>query len=106
MKSEFVRRQSLADALETFLRANPHLWISAVLFEQFGRQAWRTRLSEVRQRFEAEGGAIENRLRRDGGAVISEYRYRPQALGRSAETWTAQPQPLPLYDGPPSEWQR
>lgn len=113
MKAEFQRRQSLADALEAFVRANPNVWIPAVLFEPFGRQAWRTRLSDVRKRVEAEGGALENRLQRHpvpagttAYAVVSEYRYRPQALGRSAETWTAQPTRLPLYDGDVSEWQR
>lgn len=85
MKVEIARRQNYAEQLEAFLRARPGIWIAAVTFEQFGRQAWRTRLSEVRQVIEAEGGTIENRQRRvplgpcttTSYTILSEYIYRP-----------------------------
>lgn len=113
MKTEISRRQNYAEQLEAFLRARPGAWIAAVDFEQFGRQAWRTRLSEVRQVIEAEGGVIENRQRRvplgaseTSYTILSEYRYRPQALGRDAsDLHAAVPVPLPLYDGPPGAFQ-
>jgi hypothetical protein len=56
-------------------------WIPAIDFEAIGgRQAWRTRISECRQR----GMPIENRIRwvrrSDGsGFRLSEYRLRPGA---------------------------
>jgi hypothetical protein len=66
-----------------FFRNNPHRWIEATRFEPIGgRQAWRTRLSEARVKFEADGeGTIENRQRRmkvDGREwTLSEYMFVP-----------------------------
>jgi hypothetical protein len=66
--------------LAEYLRARPHIWIQATNLERFGRQAWRTRLSQAR-RGQYRGGVpmrIDNRQRRQpSGAVISEYRYVP-----------------------------
>jgi hypothetical protein len=67
-----------------FLQAHPRQWIAAIKFEDVGgRQAWRTRLSEARLKFQAAGeGTIENRqrhMRTDGREwVLSEYRFVPQ----------------------------
>ena len=66
-----------------YLRAHPQQWIPAVQFEGIGgRQAWRTRLSEARLKFQAAGeGTIENRQRNmrtdDREWVLSEYRFVP-----------------------------
>jgi hypothetical protein len=66
-----------------FFRNNPLRWIEATRFEPIGgRQAWRTRLSEARVKFEADGeGTIENRQRRmkvDGREwTLSEYMFVP-----------------------------
>lgn len=108
--AECVRRRQKAAKVVAFFRARDGQWIVAVALEQFGRQSWRTRVSEARQVFAAEGGVLENRVRyvqtADGFVPISEYRYRPQALGRSAEdTWTAVPVRLPLLDGPVGAYQ-
>jgi hypothetical protein len=75
--------------LMAFVKDRPGEWLPATTFEQFGRQGWRTRISDARQRFEAaHDGTIENRVRRPGridgrvcGPLISEYRYVPQANG-------------------------
>ena len=73
-------RLSYTAQLAAYLRARPYVFIPATTLERFGRQAWRTRLSEAR-RGQYRGGYpmhIENRQRRlASGAVISEYRYRP-----------------------------
>lgn len=73
--------------LIAFIKAREGRWISAIEFEQFGRQAWRTRLSEARLQLQAAGeGTIENRQRmmrvpdhsgRIVRWVLSEYRYVP-----------------------------
>lgn len=59
-----------------FFAAHPHDWHSAITLEQFGRHAWRTRVSEARALLP---GRIENRQRHSPtGHVISEYRYVPE----------------------------
>lgn len=60
-----------------FFAEHPHTWHSAYTLEQFGRQAWRTRVSEARALLP---GRIENRQRQSPtGHVISEYRYVPDS---------------------------
>jgi len=95
--------------LRIFFMAHPMVWIDAVELEPLGgRQAWRTRVSELRQQLEKdELGTIENRVQRkntleraDDGqparlwlGVLSQYRYLPhKPLGRSAETRVESPQ--------------
>lgn len=89
--------------LMAFVKDRPNQWIRATEFEQFGRQAWRTRLSEARKKFEAaHDGTIENRVQRvyreaegDLEAWVflrSEYRYIPEpvsvpAEGHDLNTW-------------------
>lgn len=72
--------------LIAFVKAREGRWISAIEFEQFGRQAWRTRLSEARLQLQAAGeGTIENRQSiarmvlngRPRRLTLSEYRYVP-----------------------------
>jgi hypothetical protein len=75
MRVELVRRENNTQRLIEFFTARPFQWIDARVLEQFGRQAWRTRVSEARLDF---GVPIVNRLRRAGGVVRSEYAYVPQ----------------------------
>ena len=60
-----------------FFTSQPHIWHQSVTLEQFGRNAWRTRISEARIRLKTQG-SLTNRLRKSStGIVISEYRYSP-----------------------------
>lgn len=81
-------QMSATARLMAFVKDRPNTWIHATEFEQFGRQSWRSRISDARKKFEAvQDGTIENRLRHlrinkgdtDTIIVRSEYRYRPQA---------------------------
>jgi hypothetical protein len=83
MRRERARRASattFADDLDAFFRARIGQWVDGMSISRVaGMYAWRTRVSDVRLRFKAEGGDIVNRLRRveteDGQTVIvSEYR--------------------------------
>lgn len=59
-----------------FVKAHEGEWIDAIRFEQFGRQAWRTRISNARVILESAGeGTIENRILRVGPAKRSQYRF-------------------------------
>lgn len=81
------RRQSNTARLREFFEARPNTWVSATALEDVaGRQAWRTRVSELRRRLEREhAGTIENRQMRRAYAVVSEYRFLPhKPLGRDA----------------------
>lgn len=70
---------SLTDRIVAYFLAHQNVWIDgAELALIGGRYAWRTRVSDARQR----GYAIENRKRTvqtaSGSTVtVSEYRYRP-----------------------------
>lgn len=78
--AEAKRRQAFKAEVEAHFRAHPYAWIPAAdLMDIGGAMAWRTRISDCRKLFKAEGGALENRQFRSGRAVISEYRYMPQA---------------------------
>lgn len=84
-------RHSFTLMLMAFLKDRPNRWLAATEFEQFGRQSWRTRLSEARKRFEAAGdGTIENRVTRSRPGdryqwTLSEYRYVPPGIETRAE---------------------
>lgn len=118
---EAGRRVSYREKLWLFFKNRPMRWIDAVELEkEGGRQAWRTRVSDVRKWLEKnQAGTIENRvihaswIERDEkgspqrlclapSAVRSQYRYLPyRPLGRDA----AEPIPaLPLFDDGP--WSR
>lgn len=71
---------TLTDRLERFFVENSAVFVDGKdLAGVAGTYAWRTRLSEVRQRFKARGGDIVNRQKRvklRGSSrqyVISEY---------------------------------
>lgn len=114
--TEAIRRKSNVVKLREFFLLHPMEWINAVELEPVaGRQAWRTRVSQLRKALHEEGaGTIENRQKRAttlerengevvrmylGSAVISEYRFLPyRPLGRAGEE---QIQSLPLFDDGP-----
>jgi hypothetical protein len=53
----------MTSRLMAFVQDRAGCWLPATEFEQFGRQAWRTRISDARKRFEAvQDGTIENRI--------------------------------------------
>lgn len=78
-----MNRQTFNDRVEAYFKARPGQWISAQSLEFVGgRQAWRTRVSDVRRE---RNMTIENRTRRvksyDGTVyTASEYRYTPATL--------------------------
>jgi hypothetical protein len=81
-------RQAYTDRMRAHFLRHPGVWFDARELEVIGgRQAWRTRASELRTRY---GMTIENRQLRkkasDGTVwVQSQYRYVPhQPLGRDA----------------------
>ena len=56
---------TLNDKLERFFREHPNTWIDGKdLAGTVGTYAWRSRVSDVRQRFRAVGGDIINRQKR------------------------------------------
>ena len=82
-RRERARRASaptFVDDLDAFFRARLGQWVDGQSLSRVaGIYAWRTRVSDVRLRFKAEGGDIVNRLRHveteDGSTVtVSEYR--------------------------------
>jgi len=92
MKAEMQRRQTNADKLRAFFEARPGEWIPARDLEFAGRQAWRTRVSELRVRLETAGdGTIEWNHK----TLDSAYRFLPhKPLGRDAaeqvpQSWTS-----------------
>lgn len=70
---------TLTDRLERFFREHPNTWIDGKdLAGTAGTYAWRSRVSDVRKRFSAEGGDIINRQKRiriakDSYVVRSDY---------------------------------
>lgn len=105
--SEATRRSSNKQKLRAHFEAHPLVWLNASDLEAYGgRQAWRTRLSELRKTLEKDNlGTIENRLTHDalGHVVASAYRYLPwKPIGRDAGEPVAA---LPLFpgDGPWSQ---
>ena len=66
------------DAVAQVFRDRPGEWIDGLTLASVGgAYAWRTRLSECRTQ---HGMVIENRQRRVGRRVVSEYRYAPSRL--------------------------
>ena len=71
-------RHSFTLRLMAFLKDRPNVWIPAIEFEQFGRQAWRSRISDARRRFRAANdGDIENSVTKVNRTKLSLYRYVP-----------------------------
>lgn len=66
------------DALAAYFRAHPHTWIDGMELARIaGSYAWRSRCADCRTQLSM---VIENRQRRVGRRVISEYRYLPSTL--------------------------
>ena len=78
-----MTRHTFTDQIEAFFRAHAGEWIAASRLEVVGgRQAWRTRCSDVRR---LRGMEIQNRtrkVRREDGSTytLSEYRFVPADL--------------------------
>lgn len=98
--TELQRRTSLTDAMESFLRQHPLVWIPAEDLEAVGgRQAWRTRLSECRRMRHMRIENKQDRTMADGVfyddnhkiilRVKSYYRFVPwEPIGRDASELT------------------
>jgi hypothetical protein len=71
---------TLVDRLHAFLAARPNEWVDGLeLARVAGAYAWRTRLSDLRQR----GLVIENRVRRvEKRFKVSEYRLVVRQVGQ------------------------
>jgi hypothetical protein len=71
---------TLVDRLQAFLEARPNEWVDGLALAQIaGAYAWRTRLSDLRQR----GLVIENRVRRvEQRFKVSEYRLVVRQVGQ------------------------
>ena len=70
-----MKALSFRDRIEQYFRERPHRWIDGMELSHVGGcYAYRTRLSELRTQC---GMTIENRLRRVGRRVVSEYRFVP-----------------------------
>lgn len=64
--------------LAAYFRAHAGEWLDGLALARVaGAYAWRSRVADVRAIY---GMTIENRQRRDGRRVISEYRYVPPVL--------------------------
>lgn len=85
---------SLCDRLAEFFKTHPGEWLGARELEFAGRQAWRTRVSELRKA--PYFMRIENRVRvvRYSGPLepgrsrhfkVSEYLYRPSVEAHEAQ---------------------
>lgn len=73
---------TLRDAVADFLKARPGQWVDGMTLASIGgAYAWRSRISDARREL---GLTIENRQRRVGRRVISEYRYLPPVAPQQA----------------------
>lgn len=90
MKPEMERRNARTDAVLAYLTERPLAWVLAQkLVEIGGAFAWRTRISEARQRLERDG---KGTIAWNEQPRASAYRFVPYVpLGRDAGTVIAQP---------------
>lgn len=72
-----VPRSTMARKVAVFFKARPGQWIDGrELMSIAGSYGWRTRISDCRRH--PYNMRIENRQRRIGPYVVSEYQYLPQ----------------------------
>jgi hypothetical protein len=73
-------RTSLTAQLAAFFQARPGVWVDGrAIADIAGSYAWRTRVSDLRHApFFMQ---VENRQRRRGRFVVSEYRFAPRHEG-------------------------
>ena len=97
------------DALAALFHARPFTVISWETLAAICGPNFMQRVSDCRTQLgmhEIENvkryAMIDGRKKR----ITGDYCFRPAALGRDASTFTAEPQRLPLYDGPIAGWQR
>lgn len=75
--------RTLRDDVAAYFKARPNTWIDGMAIAQIGGcYASRTRISDCRTQLDM---TIENRQRREGRRVISEYRFVPANLLELAE---------------------
>lgn len=98
LKPEIERRQSNTAKVVELFRSKPNQWISWSDFAYLvGERAYRTRISNAKKLFEAEGGTVESLTRVVPPRILTEYRYWPvKPLGPSADV----PHPSIGSDGP------
>jgi hypothetical protein len=89
---------TLVDRLQAFLEARPNEWVDGLALAQIaGAYAWRTRLSDLRQR----GLVIENRVRRvEKRFKVSEYRLVVRQVGQQLKRAMTRPVNPCVCDGP------
>ena len=69
---------NLTEAVRALFIARPHEWIDGRQLAQIGGYAaWRTRLSECRQRYQMR---IDNEVIRHEDHTVTRYRYVPEKL--------------------------
>ena len=74
MPDKLPRNTFRANVVNLF-KAYPNQWIDARNLQRVGgNMAWRTRVSDARR---LDGMRIDNRYRRVGDLVVSEYRFVP-----------------------------
>lgn len=100
---EIQRRQSHTAKVIQVFRDCPRHWIIWTRFRDLvGERAYRTRISNAKEVFEAEGGTVESRTYPCGAEIVTEYRYLDhQPLGRSADV--PSPDAWPAFDAPIQE---
>jgi hypothetical protein len=96
VKPELERRQTLTDALQSFVVANAGAWLTMrELAEHGGFGGWRTRLSDLR---------LKRKLHIEWNGKNgsdSRHRYLPYVpIARDASEYT-ETLPLPLFEGAP-----
>jgi hypothetical protein len=73
----FSEPDTYVEAVADFFRRRPGQWIDGLTLASVGgAYAWRSRVSDCRQKFHM---SIENRTRRVGRRVVSEYRFQEVA---------------------------
>ena len=103
MKTEMIRRQTLADALQALFTDRPGEWVSlAELARVGGTGGFRTRISELRRKRDMH-------IEHNGfSGAKSAHRYLPNPVGgRDAGVYIAgNVDTGSLFDLHPSGWQR
>ncbi len=75
---DLVTPETYTERVAAMFKAQPGVWIDGMVIAQMaGCYGWRSRISDARR---AYGLNIENRQRRVGRKVVSEYRWEGQAV--------------------------
>lgn len=116
MNAEIARQHADTAKVLALVRAREGQWLHWRRFFDIAPLAWRTRIANARKVLCLEQGLPypipkggRDPLAWNGNPKRSGYRYRSNPLcGRDAgmPMWKAEPQRLPLYDGPLGPFQR